>query len=272
MNREMQPVCFFNNCHNRDHVQIYGGRAFFDLGISGRHASQARDLMPGQLCVVGSYIDSDHVVFRWYSFSNEASMLDADRRHRVFFGRFLASETLPKRKAARSVRHAALFKRTGDFKQGSVFQKDLRVADLPVGVRQGEMKRTSNARRAVGAGFGDPAENCLVEAAAMRAVVAWYKSRGWGIESVECDRCGFDLRCSKGSVIEEVEVKGVRGSEPSFIITAGEVQQAQVSRRFVLMVVTSALSSSAIITSYSGAEFRRRFRLSAIQYLAALNS
>jgi hypothetical protein len=69
-----------------------------------------------------------------------------------------------------------------------------------------------------------------------------------------------------------VEVKGIRGPEPSFIITAGEVKQARTNRRFILMVVTSALSSSPKITRYSGAEFCREFRLSAVQYYAALSS
>lgn len=269
----MQSVCFFNNCRSYDHVQAYGKRAFFDLKNSGRQAKQARDLLPGQLCAVGSYGDGGQVIFRWYSFSNEA--WNADKRRRVFFGRFLASETLPKRRAVRSAQYSVLFKRTGDFKQGSVFRRELRVADLPVGrgTRQSKMHGMSAAsRRVVGGGFGNPVENSMVEAAAMRAVAAWYRTRGWGVKRRDRDRCGFDLQCSKDDVIEDVEVKGVRSSEPSFIITAGELKQANRNPRFVLRIVTSALSSSATITRYSGPVFRRRFRLSAIQYRAALKS
>jgi hypothetical protein len=72
--------------------------------------------------------------------------------------------------------------------------------------------------------------------------------------------------------VENVEVKGVRGPQPCFIITAREVEQARQNGKFILMVVTSALSSSPKITRYSGAEFCRRFELSAIQFRAILQS
>jgi hypothetical protein len=70
--------------------------------------------------------------------------------------------------------------------------------------------------------------------------------------------------------MEDVEVKGVRGSQPCFTITAGELDQALNNGRFFLAVVTSALSSSRRSTKYSGAEFCRRFKLSALQYRAVL--
>jgi hypothetical protein len=82
----------------------------------------------------------------------------------------------------------------------------------------------------------------------------------------------LDLECSREGVVEDVEVKGVRGSLPCFIITAGEVEQARQNGKFYLLVVTSALSSSPKLTKYSGAEFCRRFELSAIQYRAVLQS
>jgi hypothetical protein len=53
-----------------------------------------------------------------------------------------------------------------------------------------------------------------------------YKQNGWNVESVEQDKCGYDLHCTKSSLEEHVEVKGIRGLDPSFIITAGEVRRA----------------------------------------------
>jgi len=123
-----------------------------------------------------------------------------------------------------------------------------------------------------GAGFGDPVENKVVESAAIRAVVRAYKEDGWSVRSVERDKCGFDLECSKSGEVEHVEVKGVRASEPRFIITAGEVEQARKNAKFVLVIVTSAVSSSPKLTKYSGAEFCRAFELSAIQFRAVLKS
>ena len=73
-------------------------------------------------------------------------------------------------------------------------------------------------------------------------------------------------------VVEHVEGKGVRGSEPCFLITAGEVDRARKDPGFFLAVVTSALSASPQVTKYSSSEFCRRFELFAIQYRAALQS
>lgn len=108
----------------------------------------------------------------------------------------------------------------------------------------------------------------MVESKAIRAVVEWYENDGWIVKSVERDRCGFDLQCAKNDTSEDVEVKGVRGSKTCFMITQGEVHQARTNPRFVLRVVTRALSQSSTIVRYSGREFERRFRLSPIQYRA----
>ena len=119
-----------------------------------------------------------------------------------------------------------------------------------------------------GAGFGNPEENKEVEKAAIAIVKKKYKFDGWTVRSVERDKCGYDLACHKGETTENIEVKGVRWSEQSFFITAGEVQQAQTNPKFVLFLVTSALTSP-VLSSYSGPEFVRRFKLKCVQYRAA---
>jgi hypothetical protein len=121
-----------------------------------------------------------------------------------------------------------------------------------------------------GAGFGDPVENKLVETAAVEAVAREYQWGGWSVRSVERDNCGFDLECTKGVTVEQVEVKGVRGTGLCFVITAGEVRQARENPKFVLVVVTSALSPSPTLTKFSGVEFGQQFDLAAIQYRASL--
>src|SRR5436305_105199 len=63
-----QLVVYFNNCHNRDHVALFGSGAFFDLGTTGRQGTQARDLQPGQPCVVAEWSPDKRIVFDWYSF------------------------------------------------------------------------------------------------------------------------------------------------------------------------------------------------------------
>jgi Domain of unknown function (DUF3883) len=273
-----QAVVYFNNCHNRDHVGLFGSGAFFDLGTTKRQGTQARNLPPGQPCVVAERTPNGQIVFDWYAFSYEALLPDEHGEpDRVFFGRLFASETLPKDTAAHSERYAALFRSKGRFKGhlniGSVFNKAIPsnlVASESVGV--GTIADNSVAGLQAGAGFGNSAENKLVESAAVRAVVKSYEEDGWSVRSVERDKCGFDLECSKDGEVEQVEVKGVRGGGLCFIITAGEVEQARTNARFFLVVVTAALSPSPKLTKFSGTEFCGRFNLSAIQYRAVLRS
>ena len=119
-----------------------------------------------------------------------------------------------------------------------------------------------------GGGYGEADENKLVEGAAIDTVRQHYESEGWQVSSVEREQRGFDLECRKGEFAEDVEVKGVRGSEQSFVITAGEVRQAGANRNFVLMVVTLALSESPLLFRYVGVEFLDQFELSPVQYRA----
>lgn len=130
------------------------------------------------------------------------------------------------------------------------------------------LPRVSAAGR--GAGYGDPAGNREVEDAAVAAVRLSYERDGWTVSSRERDCCGYDLECTRDRAVEHVEVKGVRGMVHSFMITAGEVEQARIDPCFVLIVVTSALSHDPELTRYSGVEFIERFELKAVQYRASL--
>lgn len=124
----------------------------------------------------------------------------------------------------------------------------------------------------VGAGFGDPETNRKVEWAAVSFVTQWYESRGWKVESVEAQKRGYDLLCAKGSAEEHVEVKGVQGDLPAFIITAGEVRQAQNNLNFVICVVTSALKQNPKLFRYVGKEFVDKFDLAPLAYRAILRT
>jgi hypothetical protein len=122
--------------------------------------------------------------------------------------------------------------------------------------------------RCVGAGFGTPEQNELVEAAARDAVWVDYESRGWDVDTVEHLRCGYDLRCVKGKTEEHVEVKGVRGTRQAFIITTGEVKRAETDPQFVLYLVTAALSVCPVKTRFTGKQFLDHFDLRPVQYQA----
>jgi len=121
----------------------------------------------------------------------------------------------------------------------------------------------------VGAGYGDPEKNRAVEQAAIDAVTEWFREEGWRVRSVEAEGRGYDLECSKGRGKRHVEVKGVAGSEQTFIITANEVRCAKRDPYFLLSVVTDALGDPLII-DYSGSEMLENFDLDPMQFRARL--
>lgn len=120
---------------------------------------------------------------------------------------------------------------------------------------------------ASGGGFGDAEKNREVERAAVSLVVQRYESEGWTVRSVESDRRGFDLECSRGDRIEHVEVKGTSGRREAFIITDGEKQLAESDPDFFLIVVTDALNE-AKLSRYCGREVLEKFDLKPISYKA----
>jgi len=132
-----------------------------------------------------------------------------------------------------------------------------------------EVQNLSLAEQAqnVGGGFGSSETNRKVEQAAISCVTTHYKERGWLIESVESEKRGFDLLCTKSNIQEHVEVKGIQGGLISFIITAGEVRQSRSDENFVLCVVTSALSTPKL-HKFTAKEFNEQFALEVIAYRA----
>ncbi len=81
----------------------------------------------------------------------------------------------------------------------------------------------TNAHETGGLPFGTAEMNKLVEIAAVKAVTAAYESDGWEVVSHENRRSGYDLYCAKSQAVHHVEVKGARGRDCSFIITANEM-------------------------------------------------
>jgi hypothetical protein len=121
-------------------------------------------------------------------------------------------------------------------------------------------------------GFGSPETNRKVEQAAITFVTKHYESNGWSVQSVEIAKKGYDLLCVKGSIEEHVEVKGLQSEVIRFIITAGEVQCAHRDERFVLCVVTSAISIHPQLFRYTANEFVRQFDLSPAVFHASLHT
>ena len=104
-----------------------------------------------------------------------------------------------------------------------------------------------------GAGFGTAAQNAVVEAAAMTAVIEFY--RGWRSKDVSKDKVGWDISFTHRETRElaRAEVNGVSGSRPIVLLTANELKAAKHHPEWTLAVVTRALSDPKVV-EYSAAQ------------------
>lgn len=125
--------------------------------------------------------------------------------------------------------------------------------------------------RSVGGGFGSAEENRLVELAAVKAVTEHFTSKGYTVRSVENEQIGYDLVVENGRRELHVEVKGVSGGVPEFVITKNEVSRSQDDLNFRLAVVTNAREKSMRkIKLFSREEFRRKYQLKPTAYFAKM--
>ena len=98
-----------------------------------------------------------------------------------------------------------------------------------------------------GGGYGTTEENRKVEKAAVKAAIAHFKSDGWPeVVDVQKDCYGYDLIFCRKREVVHVEVKGVRGSVPSFFLTANEENRMRIDDAWRLCVVTSALAKPKV--------------------------
>lgn len=114
--------------------------------------------------------------------------------------------------------------------------------------------------------------NKLVETAAINYVRSVYEAAGWSIRSVEADKIGYDLVAQRGSRERHLEVKGISGPIPRFILTANEHRSAGEDSRFRLCAVTSAtIASKRKLHEWTGAELLRGARVAVVSYVVEMD-
>jgi hypothetical protein len=120
-----------------------------------------------------------------------------------------------------------------------------------------------------GGGFGSPESNRELERAAITLATKTLENDGWIVESVERDRIGFDLHCTRAEGEQRhVEVKGTRGSDRNFIITQGEYLRSGDDPAFWLYLVTNALTANPTVHRFSREELERLFTFVPLAYRA----
>lgn len=118
------------------------------------------------------------------------------------------------------------------------------------------------------AGYGDPSTNPIVEDAAVRAATTRLESDGWSVSSIESQKIGYDLRCTRNGDELHVEVKGTRSQQPAFIITEGELRRAQSDPDFMLIVVADALGAAPSLHSFDPDGLFEHFDFEPLAYRA----
>lgn len=114
---------YFNNCRSRHHAKLYGSDAFYDLYLTGRQASLATNILPGDECVVATTAANGEIEFIWFEFTHEKILPipdDPGNKSRVLFGKRLRTEILLKSKAAQTTTYGVFFNINGHFKRPPV--------------------------------------------------------------------------------------------------------------------------------------------------------
>lgn len=127
---------------------------------------------------------------------------------------------------------------------------------------------TLHFRLGRGAGFGSPEQNAKVERTAVDYATQLLEGRGFTLKSVERDKIGYDLLARRKNIELHVEVKGVAGTTPEFIITGNEFRHASTDKGFRLIVVINALKIQRRAVELTGNEFLSRYQLDPVAYRA----
>jgi hypothetical protein len=120
-----------------------------------------------------------------------------------------------------------------------------------------------------GTGFGSHEDNLAVERAAVDHVAALYRAAGWEVQSVEAERVGYDLCCRRGHQERHVEVKGVAGAAPTFMLTEGERRRAETDLLWRVAIVTDALAPGRRCLEVAGADFLGTWQLTPVTWRAS---
>jgi hypothetical protein len=116
---------YLNNWRNRDHATIYGGAAMFDLWADGHEDKRAREMSPGDTCLVLSRSGRNDATIGCYSFTRAFRGPDDPITKRgvwVLEGALVRRETMPKLAAATHPEYARFFDKRGHVCQWSVLR------------------------------------------------------------------------------------------------------------------------------------------------------
>ena len=119
-------------------------------------------------------------------------------------------------------------------------------------------------------GFGTPEHRDKVEKAAEKAVIAYYKAKGFDFEDRTKVKCGYDFLFSKKAKALHVEVKGTSSENARFFLTRNEHASGyQTNPAWRLAMVTQALSKVPVVEIFDAKLLRKSFDLTPYVFLGS---
>ncbi|MBK6798708.1 MAG: DUF3883 domain-containing protein [Acidobacteria bacterium] len=119
-------------------------------------------------------------------------------------------------------------------------------------------------------GVGDLGPNKVIEKAAIAHVTKRYHSMGYEVTSVESQKIGYDLQCTKDRSRRHLEVKGIKNVDTNVILTSGELKVALEDNRWWLVIVTNPTSDNPEMKQYIGKDLVKKFHLEPVAYRLSL--
>lgn len=116
-------------------------------------------------------------------------------------------------------------------------------------------------------GFGTPEQRKKVEEAAEKKVIAHFGKQGYDCVNMTKVVCGYDFKFIKGRQELHVEVKGTSGAVERFYLTRNEFKNGlEINPRWLLAIVTDALTRNAKVSVMKPQEVKIRFDLEPLSY------
>lgn len=112
----------------------------------------------------------------------------------------------------------------------------------------------------------DLAPDKEIEKAAIAFAMKHYRDLGYAVESVEAEKIGYDLRCSRGGEERHIEVKGRARDEKIVILTRREWKRARADPNWFLAIVSSVTSALISLTEWPGVGILSVFRICPIAF------
>lgn len=99
----------------------------------------------------------------------------------------------------------------------------------------------------------DRERNKRIEQSGINNATKYLEKLGWVLfADRQLDGVGYDLEFTKSANLVKVEIKGAAGSEVTFNLTAKELYLSKSDKKWILIVVTNALSDTPVVHEFTG--------------------